>query len=208
MIELLIRTRDYIQAGGPVMWPLLAVSLWLWTLIIAKLIWVLRARRDAMDLKMARACLEGRAPAPAAAQGPLSAAVGEFARARGGQAAGQVYLWRAAVRRQDSGLGSRLTAIMVLGACAPLLGLLGTVSGMIETFQAIMLFGTGNAQALASGISQALITTQTGLLVAIPGLLAGHFLRRQTRKLHHQLSSLHRGLEAWLGSEGGRSCCA
>jgi hypothetical protein len=56
----------------------------------------------------------------------------------------------------------------VLAAVAPLLGLLGTVTGMIATFDVLAVFGTGNAKAMAGGISEALITTQTGLLVALP----------------------------------------
>ena len=58
--------------------------------------------------------------------------------------------------------------IKFVAAVAPLLGLLGTVIGMIETFQAITLFGTGDPKQMAGGISQALITTMLGLMVAAP----------------------------------------
>ncbi len=73
--------------------------------------------------------------------------------------------------------------IKLLAATSPLLGLLGTVTGMILTFQAISLFGTGDPKLMAGGISQALVTTVLGLVVAIP-LLFGHsvvaFLSRAT----------------------------
>ncbi|MEL7399415.1 MAG: MotA/TolQ/ExbB proton channel family protein, partial [Pseudomonadota bacterium] len=65
--------------------------------------------------------------------------------------------------------------IKLLAAISPLLGLLGTVTGMILTFQAISLFGSGDPKLMASGISQALVTTVLGLVVAIP-LLFGHSL--------------------------------
>jgi biopolymer transport protein ExbB len=65
--------------------------------------------------------------------------------------------------------------IKLLAAIAPLLGLLGTVTGMIVTFQAISLYGTGDPKLMAGGISQALVTTVLGLIVAIP-LLFGHSL--------------------------------
>jgi biopolymer transport protein ExbB len=58
--------------------------------------------------------------------------------------------------------------IKFFAAVAPLLGLLGTVIGMIETFQAITLFGTGDPKQMAGGISQALVTTMLGLIVAAP----------------------------------------
>ena len=68
------------------------------------------------------------------------------------------------------------TAITVIAAVAPLLGLLGTVTGMISTFDIITEFGTGDPKMLSSGISEALITTQLGLIVAIPSLLLGNLL--------------------------------
>ena len=66
--------------------------------------------------------------------------------------------------------------ILVMAAVAPLLGLLGTVTGMISTFEIITEFGTGDPKLLSSGISEALITTKLGLMVAIPALLLGHLL--------------------------------
>jgi biopolymer transport protein ExbB len=72
-----------------------------------------------------------------------------------------------------------LALISVTAAVAPLLGLLGTVTGMINTFKAITVFGTGDAKSLSSGISEALITTEWGLIVAIPALLLSAYLSRR-----------------------------
>jgi biopolymer transport protein ExbB len=70
-------------------------------------------------------------------------------------------------------------ALGTIAAIAPLLGLLGTVLGMIKVFTAIMLQGTGNAGVLAGGISEALVTTAAGLCVAIPAMMAHrYFVRR------------------------------
>jgi len=66
--------------------------------------------------------------------------------------------------------------ILVIASVAPLLGLLGTVTGMISTFDVITQFGTGNPKLLSGGISEALITTMLGLMVAIPALLVGQYL--------------------------------
>jgi biopolymer transport protein ExbB len=72
-----------------------------------------------------------------------------------------------------------LNALGTIAAVAPLLGLLGTVLGMIRVFTEIMVQGTGNAGVLAGGISEALITTASGLCVAIPALVMHrYFLRR------------------------------
>lgn len=70
-----------------------------------------------------------------------------------------------------------------IAAVAPLLGLLGTVLGMIEVFNAIMLQGTGNAGVLAGGISQALITTAAGLSVAIPAMIFHRYFQRHIDSL-------------------------
>jgi biopolymer transport protein ExbB len=72
-------------------------------------------------------------------------------------------------------------AILVIAAVAPLLGLLGTVTGMIGTFEIITEFGTGDPRMLSGGISEALITTQLGLIVAIPMLLIGNLLDRMAQ---------------------------
>ncbi|KUJ84836.1 MotA/TolQ/ExbB proton channel family protein [Microbulbifer flavimaris] len=72
-----------------------------------------------------------------------------------------------------------LGALGTIAAVAPLIGLLGTVLGMIQVFTAIMLQGTGNAGVLAGGISQALITTAAGLTVAIPALMAHRYFQRK-----------------------------
>ncbi len=72
-----------------------------------------------------------------------------------------------------------LNTLGTIASIEPLLGLLGTVLGMIQVFSDVMLYGTGNAELLAGGISKALITTAAGLIVAIPALIMHrHFLRR------------------------------
>lgn len=74
-----------------------------------------------------------------------------------------------------------LPLIAIASATAPLLGLLGTVTGMMETFRLITVFGSGDAKSLASGISEALITTEFGLVVAIPALIAHSLLSRKVQ---------------------------
>jgi biopolymer transport protein ExbB len=74
-----------------------------------------------------------------------------------------------------------LPFISVCAASAPLLGLLGTVTGIINTFKLLTVFGSGDVKALSSGISEALITTEYGLIVAIPSLLAHAFLTRSAK---------------------------
>lgn len=80
-----------------------------------------------------------------------------------------------------------LPFIAIAAATAPLLGLLGTVTGMIETFRLINIFGTGDAKSLASGISEALVTTEFGLIVAIPALILHALLSRKVQGIKNTM---------------------
>ena len=92
-----------------------------------------------------------------------------------------------------------LSLLAAMAGVAPLLGLLGTVSGMIATFDTISSAGTGNPRLLSGGISEALITTQLGLMVAIPLLLAHAWLRRWAERREALLE--HCAIQAF-GIEG------
>lgn len=78
-------------------------------------------------------------------------------------------------------LDRHLGMLAVLGGVAPLLGLLGTVTGMIHTFELVTIFGTGDAKLLSGGITEALVTTETGLIIAVPVLLVHAYLSRRVR---------------------------
>lgn len=88
-----------------------------------------------------------------------------------------------------------LSWIAIAAATAPLLGLLGTVTGMIHTFKLINIFGTGDAKSLSSGISEALVTTEFGLVVAIPALILHAML---SRKINGILSSMEMASIAYV----------
>lgn len=88
-----------------------------------------------------------------------------------------------AILRETPKLERGLITLAILAAIAPMLGLLGTVSGMIETFQSITLFGTGDPKLMSGGISQALVTTELGLAVAIPLLLIHSGLSSKSNRL-------------------------
>lgn len=83
--------------------------------------------------------------------------------------------------RSKPKLESLLPVIALTAATAPLLGLLGTVTGMINTFKMISIFGTGDPKTLSSGISEALVTTKYGLVVAVPSLLIHAILSRKAK---------------------------
>ncbi|NRB72544.1 MAG: MotA/TolQ/ExbB proton channel family protein [Xanthomonadales bacterium] len=108
-----------------------------------------------------------------------------------------------AILRETAPLESGLSFIKVLYVIAPLLGLLGTVVGMIATFQMITLFGTGDPRMMAGGISTALVTTVLGLVVAIPLTLFHSFLQGKSKALIQVLEEQAAGIIARLAERHG-----
>ena len=98
--------------------------------------------------------------------------------------------------REIPPLEKGLSALKILAAVGPLLGLLGTVTGMIITFQQIQLFGTGDPKLMAGGISQALTTTVQGLIMAIPMVLLHAFLSSRSKALIQVLEEESAGIIA------------
>ena len=106
-----------------------------------------------------------------------------------------------AVTRESSRLERYLWAIKIVSVVAPLLGLLGTVTGMIRTFQSITLFGTGDPKLMAGGISEALVTTMIGLIVAIPLVLLHSWLKSVATRIMDIIDERSAGLVARRISE-------
>ena len=100
------------------------------------------------------------------------------------------------VLKETPKLESGLTLLKIIAAVAPLMGLLGTVTGMIITFQAITIFGAGDPKAMAGGISGALITTVLGLLVAIPTVLLHTVVNGRAQRIIHILDEQTTGMIA------------
>jgi biopolymer transport protein ExbB len=107
-----------------------------------------------------------------------------------------------AVLKERPEIESGLNLLKVISMVAPLMGLLGTVTGMIITFQMITLFGAGDPKAMAGGISQALITTVLGLVVAIPTVLMHTLVNGKAQRILHVLEEQSAGIVA--GSVEGR----
>jgi len=107
-----------------------------------------------------------------------------------------------AILREAAPLETGLSFIKVLYVVAPLLGLLGTVVGMIATFQMITLFGTGDPRMMAGGISTALVTTVLGLVVAIPLTIFHAFLQDKSKALIQILEEQAAGIIARLAERG------
>ncbi|ADD68376.1 MotA/TolQ/ExbB proton channel [Denitrovibrio acetiphilus DSM 12809] len=169
-------TIQHFQSGGIVMPALLISSLFMWLLIFMKAFQFVQIRKSEVSFEE---CMEGfRAGTHVGAAWQKD--VMQFARESiflSGKYRNRML--NSYLSTVTSGISQHVNTVLILASAAPLFGLFGTVSGMIDTFNVISYYGTGNPRAMASGISVALVTTQAGLVVAVPGLVMGSFLRRR-----------------------------
>lgn len=176
--NLLDQFRQFMAVGGPALWAILVVMVVLATLIVERYVFL-------------------HTGYPALVQ----ALVHRW------EARSERHSWYARQQRRmeiaeaDYQLRRSLPLIRSLTAVLPILGLLGTVNGMISTFTVMQLFGTGNVNGMANGISEALVTTMAGLVCAVPGLYLGSSLTKRVQVEAQKLTALLE-LEDEFGNPG------
>lgn len=157
-------------------------------ILILGAIGVLIVIRRGLGLLLSRRAIDAQAKVPEPNTSNALGRLHKVAReTKGGDLESVGILMDEQLAEEASLLNRGLPTVAVLAAVSPLLGLLGTVTGMIETFQSITLFGTGDPKLMSGGISQALITTQLGLAVAIPLVLFHSLLTGRVNRLVERL---------------------
>ncbi|MBU0681977.1 MAG: MotA/TolQ/ExbB proton channel family protein [Proteobacteria bacterium] len=180
---------EQIPKGGMLIWPILAILVVGVLIVIERVIFLVRRRMDGDELtrsiesfalaqdwascKKACARMIGKPVARVMAAGIECCHM---------QRESMENALQEAILREVPVMERFLSTLGMLAAIAPLLGLLGTVTGMIDTFQVITLHGTGDPRMMSGGISEALVTTMLGLSVAIPIMLAHTLLNREVDK--------------------------
>jgi biopolymer transport protein ExbB len=184
---------QHLQRGGVWVIPIVVFALFASVTAIAKAVWLYRlpAPLPALTGRVQSALGRGDEAALRALAEQASGPQGEVLRVA---LANQTHEQRedrlyAALLVERNKLERWLGAIAMTASIAPLLGLLGTVSGMITTFKAMTLFGSGDPSVVSGGIAEALITTELGLVVAIPALLAHALMSRRVKSYFAQLEN-------------------
>ncbi len=165
--EYLELMRDFFSAGGFVLWTIFIVSILLWALIIERYVYLKRIHPNEVG-KLVGVWRERTDQRSWFAQQIRQAMIAEL----------------------SSRLERSLALIRSLIAICPLLGLLGTVTGMINVFDVLAILGSGNARAMAAGISMATIPTMAGLVVALSGLFFSVRLRQQALLERQKMADL------------------
>ena len=197
---------DLARAAGPLLWVLLALSLYVVYLTVARLLALMRMGQDASALiERARALTAESGPQAALREVDLSGLDIPAAqvlraglnRADRGPEAAQAAM-NAALIQEDGRMFAGLSALGTAAQIAPLLGLLGTVVGMVRSF--LVFSGTNNPTPteLAQGISEALINTAAGLIVAIVAYVARNALRNKANAVAAQAERVREELPSWL----------
>lgn len=151
--------RDFMELGGPVLYLIAGLLLIMWFMIIERIFYIRGPHKRAV-----KAALEEW----------------EARKERNSWAAHQVR--EQLVSSVGSKLKENLSMIQACVALAPLFGLLGTVTGMIEVFQVMAVNGTSNARAMAGGVSRATVPTMAGMVAALSGLFLSFWLQRKTEQ--------------------------
>jgi len=157
--------QDFLDSGGWVLWGILLATVLLWTLMLERL-WFL-ARVFPSHAKDYQQAWQDRGERRSLAARHIRSA------------------WLSQARQR---LNQYLPMVRVLIALCPLLGLLGTVSGMIQVFDVMALSGNGNPRAMAAGVSRATVPTMAGMVIAISGLFCLARLDQQSRRALQRLS--------------------
>lgn len=165
MTEGLSLLRGFLDSGGWVLWSIFAATILLWTLMLERLWFLARVfpgqARQLQQRWLAR-------------------------RDRHSQAARQIRT--AWLSNAQLSLNRSLPMVRVLIALCPLLGLLGTVTGMIQVFDVMAISGQGNPRAMAAGVSRATVPTMAGMVIAISGLFCLARLDQQARRAFQRLT--------------------
>lgn len=179
-----ITILDYLSMGGWVMIPLIALSFLLMILVTERLLYLRRLQQDSINTDEMIDLLDNgknQSDVDLKNAGLHGQLLDRFLTAKATYGKLNEMVVQEVTNGFSADLKINLRLIGGLTGAAPLLGLLGTVSGMITTFNVLTIFGTGNAKAMSGGISEALITTQFGLVIAILGLFANSVIQRWAR---------------------------
>lgn len=159
--------RNFLYSGGDVLWLILGVAICLWCLIIERLLFF---KQNYPGLRCS--CFE------------------QWNQRTDKKSAHALFIRQAMISEILIQMNQGVAVIKMLIALCPLLGLLGTVTGMIHVFDVMAITGTGNARAMAAGVSQATIPTMAGMVIAIAGLYFSKLIEERVSDESHHLADL------------------
>ena len=189
----------YLEVGGPILWVLVIISIGAFAVVLERIVFFARNEknvgsnfRDEILSLVANKKIDEAIALCDTKKSCVASAVKKFFQKapRGIDVQDYEFILKEITIKETSPYESRLNLLASVISISPMLGLLGTVTGMIRAFTNISKYGTGDAAIVADGIAEALLTTAAGLMIAIPVIVVYNYLNRRLEKMENEIDDV------------------
>ena len=189
----------YLEVGGPILWILVIISIGAFAVVLERIVFFARNEKnvgsnfkDEILSLVASKKLDEAIALCDTKKSCVASAVKKFLQKapRGIDVQDYEFILKEITIKETSPYESRLNLLASVISISPMLGLLGTVTGMIRAFTNISKYGTGDAAIVADGIAEALLTTAAGLMIAIPVIVVYNYLNRRLEKMENEIDDV------------------
>lgn len=189
----------YLEVGGPILWVLVIISIGAFAVVLERIVFFARNEknvgnnfRDEILSLVANKKIDEAIVLCDTKKSCVASAVKKFLQKapKGIDVQDYEFILKEITIKETSPYESRLNLLASVISISPMLGLLGTVTGMIRAFTNISKYGTGDAAIVADGIAEALLTTAAGLMIAIPVIVVYNYLNRRLEKMENEIDDV------------------
>ena len=189
----------YLEVGGPILWVLVIISIGAFAVVLERIVFFARNEKnvgsnfkDEILLLVASKKLDEAIALCDTKKSCVASAVKKFLQKapKGIDVQDYEFILKEVTNQEISPYERRLNLLASVMSISPMLGLLGTVTGMIRAFTNISKYGAGDAAVVADGIAEALLTTAAGLMIAIPVIVVYNYLNRRLEKMENEIDDV------------------
>ena len=189
----------YLEVGGPILWVLVIISIGAFAVVLERIVFFARNEknvgsnfRDEILSLVANKKIDEAIALCDTKKSCVASAIKKFLQKapKGIDVQDYEFILKEITIKETSPYESRLNLLASVISISPMLGLLGTVTGMIRAFTNISKYGTGDAAIVADGIAEALLTTAAGLMIAIPVIVIYNYLNRRLEKMENEIDDV------------------
>ena len=189
----------YLEVGGPILWVLVIISIGAFAVVLERIVFFARNEKNLGDTfkdeilsLVANKKIDEAIALCDTKKSCVASAIKKFLQKapKGIDVQDYEFILKEITIKETSPYESRLNLLASVISISPMLGLLGTVTGMIRAFTNISKYGTGDAAIVADGIAEALLTTAAGLMIAIPVIVVYNYLNRRLEKMENEIDDV------------------
>ena len=189
----------YLEVGGPILWVLVVISIGAFAVVLERIVFFARNEKnvgsnfkDEILSLVANKKIDEAIALCDTKKSCVASAVKKFLQKapKGIDVQDYEFILKEITIKETSPYESRLNLLASVISISPMLGLLGTVTGMIRAFTNISKYGAGDAAIVADGIAEALLTTAAGLMIAIPVIVIYNYLNRRLEKMENEIDDV------------------